>query len=536
MPYHTGIRLLCVAQNPANGFPARLLGYPYGSKFIHPLGFAGEPWNLGGGESKRIPLNIQGWPNPLVAAPNPEPPAPSQTLITNSGEASRDGSFQLTKGNIHTSATASSFTTGIHGAGYALHGIQIELRYQPVEFVGGIRATIYSDNNKKPGASLHELGMQVNLQKGIATFHAPAGTNLAASTTYWLVVNPVSRLQGTHKASVVLASFIQNKNRCTARDWSIGDFSYWRATTSHPWAGALDVMKMAILGDRVSDPSVESSEPTCDDLPESTTTTGRLIVDGDGVKGQHHTQGDADWYSIDLLADTYYQFTANPGKKGLPHYILRIFDDAGVELRNSSIKLKDGFYPAPDRLNSLPFQTDTAGTFYVSIEPSGSNDPDTVYTLIGFDDDYSDNITGTGVVDVGESFQNYVMRTDVNPDSSVTSDVDWIRVALKEGATYEIVYDVACLHEGKIVGIHDPHGMMIPDTEKTLDRQTDGYCTNLTTEFISPSNDDYYIAVSAEGSTFPKRNNQGDLISGTANPFTGVQGSLSIKVTSPPVD
>ena len=25
MPYHTGIRLLCVAQNPANGFPARLL-------------------------------------------------------------------------------------------------------------------------------------------------------------------------------------------------------------------------------------------------------------------------------------------------------------------------------------------------------------------------------------------------------------------------------------------------------------------------------------------------------------------------------
>ena len=196
---------------------------------------------------------------------------------------------------------------------------------------------------------------------------------------------------------------------------------------------------MAILGERVSDPSVESSEPTCNDLPESTTTTGRLIVDGDGVKGQHHTQGDADWYSIDLLADTYYQFTANPGKKGLPHYILRIFDDAGVELRNSSIKLKDGFYPAPDRLNSLPFRTDTAGTFYVSIEPSGANDPDTVYTLIGFDDDYSDNITGAGIVEVDtsgrnfEDFQNYLMRTDANPDSSVTSDVDLIRVASESG-------------------------------------------------------------------------------------------------------
>ena len=285
---------------------------------------------------------------------------------------------------------------------------------------------------------------------------------------------------------------------------------------------------MAILGERVSDPSVESSEPTCDDLPESTTTTGRLIVDGNGVKGQHHTQGDADWYSVDLLAETYYQFTVNPGKKGLPYYILRIFDDAGTELRNSLITAVPSdtqpYYDAPDRLNSLPFQTDTAGTFYVSIEPWGSNDPDTVYTLVGFDDDYSDGITGAGIVNVGESLQNYIMRTDVNPDSSVTSDVDLIRVALEEGATYEIVYDVACLHEGKIVGIHDPDGIMIPDTEKTLDRQTDGYCTNLTTEFISPSNDDYYIAVSAEGSTFP---------SGTANPFTGVQGTLSIKVTTP---
>ena len=59
------------------------LGYPYGNKFIHPLGFAGEPWNLGDGESKRIPLNIHGWPNPLVAAPNPEPPAPAPALVSN---------------------------------------------------------------------------------------------------------------------------------------------------------------------------------------------------------------------------------------------------------------------------------------------------------------------------------------------------------------------------------------------------------------------------------------------------------------------
>ena len=514
------------------------LGYPYGSKFIHPLGFAGEPWNLGDGESKRIPLNIHGWPNPLVATPNPEPPAPGQTLISNLGAVAQDTPSTLNRNSSFNRMITSLFTTGSHDAGYVLHGLQIELHSQPVEFVGGIIAAIHSGNNGEPGAFLHELGLQVNLQKGIATFHAPASTILATNTTYWLIVSAESMLRNEHQVRVVLTRFDpfdQNDNNvgtnCAARDWSIGDFSYWRDISTFPWTAAPGTIKMAILGERVSDPSVESSEPTCDDLPESTTTTGRLIVDGDGVKGQHQTQGDADWYSVDLMADTYYQFTANPGKKGLPYYILRIFDDAGTELRNSLITAVPSdtqpYYDAPDRLNSLPFRTDTAGTFYVSIEPWGSNDPDTVYTLVGFDDDYSDNITGAGVVDVGESFQNYVMRTDVNPDSSVTSDVDWIRVALETGATYKIVYDVACLHEGKIVGIHDPHGMMIPDTEKTLDRETDGYCTNLTTQFISPSNDDYYIAVSAEGSTFP---------SGTANPFTGVQGTLSIKVTSPPVD
>ena len=513
------------------------LGYPYGGKFVHPLGFAGESWNFGEGDSRRIPLNIHGWPNPLVAAPNPEPPAPAPALVSNL-DLTPGNPFSLYRSELLAIVIASPFTTGSHGAGYALHGIQIELRDQPIKFVGGIRAAIHSDNNGEPGAFLHKLGLQVNLQKGIATFHAPASTILAGNTTYWLTVSTESMLVSTQQVVLVITDYNQNvRSGCDARDWSIGNSNYWRITSTVSWNRGGDAIKMAILGDRVSDSSVESSEPTCDDLPESTTTTGRLIVDGDGVKGQHQTQGDADWYSVDLEADTYYQFTANPGKKGLPYYILRIFDDAGTELRNSLITAVPSdtqpYYDAPDRLNSLPFRTDTAGTFYVSIEPWRSNDPDAVYTLVGFGDDYSDNITGAGIVNVGESFQNYIMRTDVNPDSSVTSDVDLIRVTLEAGATYEIVYDVACLHEGKIVGIHDPDSMMIPDTEKTLDRQTDGHCTNLTTEFISPSNDNYYIAVSAEGSTFPKRNDQGDLISGTANPFQGVQGTLTITDITP---
>ena len=518
------------AGRDAGAEDAWALGHSYGSRFVHPLGFAGEPWNLGNGNAKRIPLNIYGWPNPMVAVPNPDSPTPGQTLLSNLDNASSTGNHVNFRQSPNDNTHAYSFTTGSHEAGYSLQGVQVQVTLK-LGFIHGLNAAIHIDNNGTPGASLHSLGPQLNPKLGPLTFHAAADTILEARTTYWMVL---TSLEGETIGSEIVRGVQLDDtadtgvDACAARDWSLGTNIFEKPQGTSPWVRSSGRLKMAILGERVSDSSVESSEPTCDDLPERTTTTGRLIVDGDGVKGQHQTQGDADWYSVDLEADTYYQFTANPGKKGLPYYILRIFDDAGTELRNSLITAVPSdtqpYYDAPDRLNSLPFRTDTAGTFYVSIEPWRSNDPDTVYTLVGFDDDYSDDIAGTGVVDVGESFQNYVMRTDVNPDSSVTSDVDWIRVALEAGATYKIVYDVACLHEGKIVGIHDPDGMMIPDTEKTLDRQTDGHCTNLTTEFISPSNDDYYIAVSAEGSTFP---------SGTANPFTGVQGTLSIKVTTP---
>ena len=519
------------------------LGYPYGGKFVHPLGFAGESWNFGEGDSRRIPLNIHGWPNPLVAAPNPEPPAPSQTLISDLDTASKSTPHRLARDRAANRTVASSFMTGSHGVGYAIHGIQIELQNQPVEFVGGIRAAIHSDSNEKPGAVLHELGLQVNLQRGIITFHAPSSTILVASTKYWLVVNAESTIRSEHQVNIAFATFdpiqrhdINVGTNCAARDWSIGDFSYWRDISTFPWTAAPGTIKMAILGERVSDPSVESSEPTCDDLPESTTTTGRLIVDGDGVKGQHQTQGDADWYSVDLEADTYYQFTANPGKKGLPYYTLRIFNDQGVEQRNSLIAKKDDAYHSPDRRNVLPFRTQTTGTYYVSIEAWRGNGSAVAYTLAMSSDDYSDDVytKATFAVDASgrnfENFQNYLMRTSDDPEDSKTSDVDWIHVSLKANTTYKIIYDVACLHEGIIAGVYDAIGTLIPDTEASFkSNEKIRWCGDITTRFTPASDGEYYIAVTAKGANHPKSG----VPNSNWNTFTGVQGTLSITVTSP---
>ena len=518
------------------------LGYPYGSKFVHPLGFAGESWNFGEGDSRRIPLNIHGWPNPLAAAPNPKPPAPAPALVSNL-DLTPGRPFSLYRGELLAIVIASPFTTGSHDAGYALHGIQIELRDQPIKFVGGIRAAIHSDNIGRPGASLHKLGLQVNLQKGIATFHTPARIVLAGNTTYWLTVSTESMLVSTQQVRVVLTRFDpfdQNDNNvgtnCAARDWSIENSNYSRITSTVSWNRGEDAIKMAILGERVSDPSVESSEPTCDDLPESTTTAGRLIVDGDGVKGQHQTQGDADWYSVDLEADTYYQFTANPGKKGLPYYTLRIFNDQGVEQRNSLIAKKDDAYHSPDRRNVLPFRTQTTGTYYVSIEAWRGNGSAVAYTLAMSGDDYSDDVytKATFAVDASgrnfENFQNYLMRTSDDPEDSKTSDVDWIHVSLKANTTYKIIYDVACLHEGIIAGVYDAIGTLIPDTEAFFkSNEKIRWCGDITTRFTPASDGEYYIAVTARGANHPKSG----VPNRNWNTFTGVQGTLSITVTSP---
>ena len=287
------------------------------------------------------------------------------------------------------------------------------------------------------------------------------------------------------------------------------------------------------------------SEPTDGDLANGDSTIGRLVLN-DGVTGRLPAS-DQDWFAFMAEANTDYQFTANQGRKNLPYHTLRIFDDAGVELRNSLIQPDYDAHGHPsfhgvDRRNNIAFRTHTAGTYYLSIEQRDYNDR-AAYTLVMFGDDYSNDMDTTATVTVdasGRNFedsQNYLMRTDATPESQTTDDVDWIRVALEAGATYEIVYDVKCLHRGIIEGIYDADGNRVFDR---IERQevltstgiTVNMCSNLVTKFTPESDGDHYIAVSAKGATVVTRRDQQPFYN--KYPFQGVQGTLSIKTTSRP--
>ena len=433
------------------------------------------------------------------------------TLVSNLRQTAVAGDAQagFVSGNHHE--TAMPFTTGSNAFGYHPTSIQLylsRLSGSPIVYI-----TIREDNAGLPGeTTLARLNMSTAITADanipqLITFTTSGEVTLQPDTLYWLHVNASPSVA----PAGVRQTASDDEDTESQADWRIGDHRVsridggaWTTPTSR------NSLQMRILGHIIL--------PTIVDLPADITTTARLAVN-ESVTGQHEHGRDVDWFAFAAEADTNYQFTANQGQKFATLNVLRIFQDDGTELRNSLIAKKDNAYHAVDRLNNIAFRTDTAGTYYVSIEGwhgGGSNVP---YTITMFDDDYSDDITTTGIVDVGESFQNYVMRTGTNPESSRTDDVDWIRVALKADVTYEIVYDVACLHQGRIEGIYGPDGTLLPDTTLDWPRKTKGWCTDLTTEFTPSSDDDYYIAVSAQGSHFPI---------GSVNPFQGVQGTLSI--------
>ena len=504
------------------------LGGPYGSRFVRPLGFGGDSWNLGEGDARQIPLNVYGWPNPLPPAPNPAPPPPGPVLVSALGQPSTP-TGQLVGKRINLElAYAASFTNG-NDAVHTLHGVQIEVTFiPPSQVLGAIRASIYSDDGGKPGLALHQLGLRANPQVGVLTFEAPADTTLAANTTFWLVIDIAHSPTEDFFRTAVTSS--TGQDACAIRNWSIGDVAYFREGPGAAWSPNADLLKMAILGERASSASAEFGEPTCGDLPGDTTTTGRLVVDGAGVKGRHASARDADWYAVSLDAGVDYQFDVVDAP---PVYLLKIHDDQGTELRTSAIAPVEGpqsYYQLPNRVNSLPFRTDQADTYYVSIaSPKGGHAPDRVYTLSARSDDHPADTSTTAVAEVGELTGVYLMRTSSDPDDTATSDVDWVRASLLANVRYHISFDVGkCPQTAVIEGIHDADGTAIPMTSSS------GACS-ASMYFTPPTKGDYYIAVTGKGSQFVDKDDVDDdgRLKGTYHdryPFTGADAVLVVSV------
>ncbi len=143
---------------------------------------------------------------------------------------------------------ATSFTTGTNAAGYTLSAVDIVLGSFPDR---GLVVVIREDSSSKPGDRVVRFTSPGSLEDGTNTFTAPANTTLAASTTYWLVVND-GKIFGLTSGVDVTDSDAQTG----ATGWSIGDTAL---SGSGFGSSSSEVIKFAIKGSAITAPAAPAN-------------------------------------------------------------------------------------------------------------------------------------------------------------------------------------------------------------------------------------------------------------------------------------
>ena len=211
-------------------------------------------------------------------------PAPPGLLVSNTGQT------QTSRFQFSTSDTAQAFTTGSHGAGYALTSVGFDVHVSRPFSTTEPDYTVSiwsSDSDGHPDSNLGALTNPDRLGAGVNHFTASgAGIDLAAGTTY-LVVLAVTSLGDIDPQNDFTAS--DNEDAGGATGWTIGD----RALTkgSGGWASLnIDTnLPIAVHGTEKTDSTAPSfSSATVDG------STLKVVFNEDLDTGSVPAPGDFD--------------------------------------------------------------------------------------------------------------------------------------------------------------------------------------------------------------------------------------------------
>ena len=163
--------------------------------------------------------------SPFAAAP-----AAADVLVSTVGQTAAAGGGRVWADRWH----AQGFTTGSHTAGYTLTSIEARTN-QPEAAPSELRAQLWSDVTGNPGAKLADLTVPATITASATTpanivFAAPAGTRLAANTTYYFVIGgAASRSPATNMQFQILNTASDNEDSGAAAGWSVDDTSRFGA-------------------------------------------------------------------------------------------------------------------------------------------------------------------------------------------------------------------------------------------------------------------------------------------------------------------
>ena len=228
-----------------------------------------------------------------------------------------------------------------------------------------------------------------------------------------------------------------------------------------------------------------------DDFEAGTGTSGEVDVDG-SVRGEIESQGDRDWFAVDLTRGTTYQIDLKGTHTGdgslLDPYLAGVYNSGGDRIYDmgQAITDDDGGEGANSRVEFTPTAN---GTYYVSAGGYGSNTG--AYTLSVTeeevpDDDHSATTGTTGAVDVDGS---------VTGEIETGNDRDWFAVVLEADTTYRIDLKGSRTGDGTLTdpflrGVYNAAGNLIADT--TNDDGGRGF--NSRFKFTPTADGTYYVA------------------------------------------
>ncbi len=171
---------------------------------------------------------------------NPPPPG----LVSNLGQA--DGTFL----GLVPNDRAQAFTTGDNSTGYTLDSVDIEFTAlsDAAIFSSKMTTAIHSDSSGAPGAAVATLtNPAYQATSTDLTLNFPGSLQLAANTTYWLVMDSDGSLQGNNR---VRNTASDSEDAGGASGFSIADTSASRSATNtgNTWTTVNESAKMRVNG------------------------------------------------------------------------------------------------------------------------------------------------------------------------------------------------------------------------------------------------------------------------------------------------
>lgn len=236
-----------------------------------------------------------------------------------------------------------------------------------------------------------------------------------------------------------------------------------------------------------------STSTTPDDAGNSAASAAALTL-STPKGGNIEVARDVDWYKISLNAGQDYTIKmrgqASGGGTLADPDLIGVYDAAGVIIAGTGNNNGAQSLDAQTQFRPL-----SSGVYYVAVD--AANDGTGSYSLsveaAAPSNDLAANSTTSATLAAGATLAS---------DIGVAGDVDWIRVALKAGQTYQIDLKGApsaggALGDPNIVGVYDAAGLVLPASADN----DGGYGNNAKVKLTAPRDGDYFVAVNGYGGT-----------------------------------